>query len=379
MRRNCPRMQRSAALAFSALLLATFAGALAVRAAAPALPCTAASIAGAIVAVNRGAGHAMTTVALINHGTAACTLPTFPPLAFVARGRFVHLSVSRKRVNGENVVVPPGGSAALAFEWSDMAIGGGACMVRADALVGMPRGMPLWIPVGVDACLGMRQWPLVVSASAGSSLPDAAAAKLVFGRWFEAQPCHARLFRLTTMDRAAAPRVHDALNIPMARGTDFNTSGFAGQAFAAPVVLFDPASATVAVSISGPGIDVTLCGQNRSVPYGIALGALGGAHTKYGVHLGLTWAAVRRIEGSAPAIDLGSGYSALHYHWSSRGSNDLAVLFYARRAVALDYSLSNAARGVSVYTRRTRRSPFLIGSPGIAESRSLCHRCRRRS
>ncbi|MHB8147218.1 MAG: DUF4232 domain-containing protein [Vulcanimicrobiaceae bacterium] len=298
--------------------------------------CVSAQISTSITGVNHGAGRAQTTVALINGSDQRCALPAYPLLTFVLHGELVRVKVETAQT-GRGRIVGARRAAALTFEWSNMGPDGGDCPKVADALIGWPgSGMPLWVPVAVDSCMSIRQWPL--KASVPAKYPDAGSVRRAFDRWFETQPCEPRLLRMTTISDLSTPAVHDALRIDVSRGTNFNDGGRTGQAVAAVEALFDPTHALLATERDGDGYTVTLCADNHSVPYGITYADLAPETTALGARLGMTVATIERIEGAAFVASLGLGYSGVHYHWG--GTHDLEFVFYHDRVIAIDYAVS---------------------------------------
>ncbi|MHB8141175.1 MAG: DUF4232 domain-containing protein [Vulcanimicrobiaceae bacterium] len=295
--------------------------------------CSSAQIRAVIAGVNHGAGRAQTTILLANSSDQRCRLPAYPTVTFLRQGRTVHVKIGRGR-DGAPVIVRRRSAAALTFGWSDLGPAGGDCPTVADALVGWPgAGIPLWVPVAVDACMAMRQSPLAPAAAPASIDTTAATG---FDRWLNAAPCEAPLLRLSTIRRAWRPLVHDALRID-----------FVNRHTARPI-FFDPTHGILAKALHDSVQSLTLCGRNHSVPYGIPYADLAPASTTRGVHLGMTPDAVERIEGPAQSVSLGGGFSALHYRWSAAhgappahgepATFNLNLLFYRLHLMAIDYS-----------------------------------------
>lgn len=293
------------------------------RAATAAPPlCSSSDIAASILGTEGAAGTIRTRVGLVNISKHRCALPAYPLLTFGAHGDLYHVALTHAGTAGTPLNVSPGNAATLILQWSNVDGAAGPCTKVADMYVNFPtRGMPLWIPVEAKACNPMEQLPITAAQTHG--LPTAKDAAAAFDHWFELQQCEGRLLYLSTHARFATPAHPDALRLGMQGAS----------------VAFDPSVAVLAQTSSGKGsANLTVCGLNSSIPYGIARLSLRSVATTNGVRIGTSLAQAQQLDGTAPVIDLGGNYSAIAYRWTSNGEEHLLnLLFYEKRTFVIDY------------------------------------------
>ena len=346
------------------VLLTQIAFAHAPRAVTAILACTPVQVAANLGATNNGAGHAQTTIALVNHSNRACALTAYPGLTFEQNGNPVKVTVTKYApTKPATITVAPGHSAAMAFVWPVLDTGGKPCAQFADAWIGLPGGgPPLWVPTHTAVCLDIEQSPLTAPAPSGKALPSIYDASVHFDDWMQQQECAPRLAQLAKITKATPLRIVDSLDLTLKDGTDFSGAEPPGaiehteMATLAPAVFFDPSQAVVATTFvwpDPPSNTIRICGLIHSVPYGIATGTLTGVRTTRGVRLGSWLSTVQTLDGHARVIPLDDGYSAVHYAGRSvkvpAGEFDplariakanLTFLFYQSRVIAIEYEAS---------------------------------------
>lgn len=178
--------------------------------------------------------------------------------------------------------------------------------------------MPLWVPVAAGACVTVRQSALKTPVPV--VYPKADETRAAYGRWLEMQPCEARLLRLAAVaDRMSKPKIHDALDVSPG-----------------PNAVFDPSHGLLVTGPGFTGYSATICGGNRSVPYGVPYADLDPVKTAFGGRVGMSAARVERLEGPARLIPLDAGFVGIDYRWG--GTHALDFLLYRSRVMAIDYS-----------------------------------------
>lgn len=302
--------------------------------------CTSSDIVARIANTNSGAGHAQTTIALVNQSKHPCMLKAFPQLTFVHYSERERVAVSRTS-GGRDLTLAPDRSAALSFIWSRLGIGAAQCGQIADVLVTLPGGgLPLFVPVHVGACLAIAQSPLGTPAPAETIVPDGDNVVAANDRWFETQDCQQRLLHLTLFPDRNKPRTSDSLSVDVSRGTNLNSSAHTGQGVNQPSEIYDPGRAIFVSGGFSHGVsETTLCSQIHTIPYGIVRATLPAIKTKRGVALGMNPKQVESIDGTATLIPFDKHFAAIRYQWK-RGSEhfDLNFLFDDSRLMAIDYT-----------------------------------------
>lgn len=299
--------------------------------------CGSRDIAASLGPQNGAAGTIHSTIALVNISKRRCTLPAFPALSFTAQNDVIRVAV-RRVGKPSSVSLAPRRAAEFTIAWSDADTASGACEPSVDVTIGLPgAGMPLWVPLQASACRAMLQSALVARAG-HIALPSGAAAAKFYQRWLQAQDCEAARLWLATHAHFSKPAHPDTLAIDLSHGTNFNTSGFVGQGFAAPQIAFDPSQGLLAESLPGNGVETILCGGVHSIPYGIARMKLP-ARTARGIRIGMPMTQAKKLAGNAPLRDAGGKQTGLQYRWSAEGTeHTLTIIGYAGRVAAIDYS-----------------------------------------
>jgi hypothetical protein len=299
-------------------------------------PCAASDLTASIAGTNGAAGTIRTTVALVNVSNGACVVEPFPDLTFVGGGSTYHPRIEREGEADRDVIVEPRGAALLVIQWSDVDAPR-PCDEIADVEISVGKGPPLWAPVQAMVCRYAGELPAEAAAAAPLS-PSRSEASAVFDRWFEQQPCEQPLLFLSAHPHFTSPRHADSI----AWSDRGATILYGGRTLAA----FDASAGVIAEESpsGGASMDVTVCGDTASVPYGIARARLAAIRTARGVALGASIAHVENVDGPANVVDLGDALSAIEYRRSTDKVIDtLTVLFEYGRAIAIDDSIVKSA------------------------------------
>lgn len=192
------------------------------RATAATAACTPAQIAANLGGTNNGAGHAQTTVALVNRSSRACALTPYPLLSFEQNGHPVKVTVAKYQpTKPVTLVVAPGHSAAMAFVWAVLDTGGKMCAQFAGAWIGLPGdGPPLWVPTHTAVCLDIQQSPLTAPAQSGKALLSVYDASVHFNDWMAQQECTSRLDKVAKVKSTSALGIIDNLDLTL-KGSAF--------------------------------------------------------------------------------------------------------------------------------------------------------------